>query len=286
MPPIALDAAFHPQAPWPAIPDAVTDAGRKAHVSGTTTEHTEPPKYHSTRALADYTNAGQTAVTAVQQGLHQHYMPSDEDLFVHRAEADVVRSAALYLLHPVNMALNLRSLVTYKCCSEFKKNTVRCDIVYSRRVGNTNTTTPFAVVEFKNRGVVDRNQHPWDQALTSNRTTGALLTQQVFAAAPFNGDIDEVVGQAPTNAAGEITYFEENPLILLKQAASYAITYRTRYVALFDWDTLILVYFNDLSVANKFGGDGVQTTVIRNKGQMRLALLGFLELALVQPAVV
>ncbi|KAL2134165.1 hypothetical protein VTI74DRAFT_864 [Chaetomium olivicolor] len=83
------------------------------------------------------------------------------------------------------MALSFRSPITYKCCSEFKKNTVRCDIVYSRRVGNSNSTTPFAVVEFKNRGVVDRDRHPWDRALTAGRNSGALLTQQVFAAAPF-----------------------------------------------------------------------------------------------------
>ncbi|KAK4175901.1 hypothetical protein QBC36DRAFT_378940 [Triangularia setosa] len=112
------------------------------------------------------------------------------------------------------------------------------------------------------------------------------MRPQVFAATPFNNDVNEVVGRAPMNDSGEMTYFEKNPLILLKQAAAYAISYSTRYVALFDWNTLILIHFKDLSVVNKYCGDGIETTVIRNQGHMRMALLGFLQLALAQPAVV
>ena len=283
MAPTTLYAVFNPQATWPTIPDAVTDTGRKAHISGKTTERTAPPKYHESRPLNDYTAAGQAAVAAVQADLQQHYMPSGEDLFAHRAEADVVRSAALYLLHPVNMALNFRSPLDYKCFSEFKANTVRSDVVFIRRADNGVGVSCFAVLEFKNRGVLDLHRHPWDQTLTSGRNTGALLTQQVLASNAFGGNINLVVGNAPENDAEEMTYFDGNPLILVKQAALYAIKYKTKYVALFDWNTLILIYFNNLDIVGEYCGDGIRTTIIRNRGEMRLALMGFLELAISQP---
>jgi hypothetical protein len=288
--PQTLLAAFRPDGTWPNIPNAV-EADLKAHTPGTgsTTEQTEPPKYHESRHVNEYTSVGQTALAmpAVQGQLQQNFMPSDEDLFAHRSEADVVRSAALYLLHPVNMALSFRSPRNYKCSSEYTTNTpssdtpfrgkVRSDIVFFRQSGTT--MQPMAVLEFKNRGILDHHPDLWNKTLTAQRTSGALLTPQVLASAKFGGNLDYVVANAPDNAAHEMTYFDGNPLILVKQAAAYAIGHRTRYVALFDWNTLILIHFNKLDLASKYCGDSIRTTIIRNQAEMRLALLGFLEMA-------
>jgi hypothetical protein len=287
MPPQTLLAAFRPDGTWPNIPNVV-EADLKAHTpgSGSTTEQTEPPKYHESRPVSDYTNAGQAALVTLQGQLQQNFMPSEEDLFAHRSEADVVRSAALYLLHPVNMALSFRAPRTYKCSSEYISNTarrgnVRSDIVFFRQNGTA--MQPMAVLEFKNRGILDHHPDSWNKTLTAQRATGALLTPQVLASAKFGGAIDNVVANAPDNAAHEMTYFDGNPLILVKQAAAYAISYKTKYVALFDWNTLILIHFNSLDIAGNYCGDGIHTTIIRNQAEMRLALLGFLELAHHQP---
>lgn len=40
------------------------------------------------------------------------------------------------------------------------------------------------------------------------------------------------------------------------------------------------MHFNNLELENNYCGDGISTTIIiRNKAEMRLALMGFLELA-------
>jgi hypothetical protein len=97
--------------------------------------------------------------------------------------------------------------------------------------------------------------------------------------ATFQGNINLVVGEAPENKVGEYTYFDGNPWVLVKQATAYALSYRTRYIALCDWDTLILIHFNQLSMLNTYGGDDIRTTIIRDQAQMRLALLGFPDMA-------
>jgi hypothetical protein len=282
-----LFAALRREGAWPAIPNAV-EGDLRAHTraKGSTTEKVEPPTYHESRPVDDYTRAGRAALEAVQGQLQQRFMPSDEDLFAHRSEADVVRSAALYLLHPVNMALSFRGPRNYKCSSEYTGNTggkVRSDVVFFRQNGGPNMQ-PMAVLEFKNRGILDHRPDLWNNTLTAQRSTGALLTQEVLASARFGGNLKNVVDYAPDNIElGQMTYFDGNPLILVKQAAAYAIVNKTRYVALFDWNTLILIHFHQLDLVSKHCGDGIRTTIIREKAEMRLALLGFLELAHHEP---
>lgn len=69
----------------------------------------------------------------------------------------------------------------------------------------------------------------------------------------------------------------------MKQAASYATRQRIQYVALFDWDVLVLVKFIEMDprldvddLIDNGVGDWCETTIITRSHEMRAALLGFL----------
>ena len=71
----------------------------------------------------------------------------------------------------------------------------------------------------------------------------------------------------------------------MKQASSYAITHGTRYVALFNWDSLVLCYVSQLDVTQDLDtrvdngiGEYCDIDIINFKDshKMRLVLLGFL----------
>ncbi|KAI0814472.1 hypothetical protein GGR55DRAFT_631982 [Xylaria sp. FL0064] len=89
--------------------------------------------------------------------------------------------------------------------------------------------------------------------------------------------------------ADENTFFEDNSRKLLKQAAAYAIHHRTSYVAIFNWDFLVLIHFSQLQAGQSQQalrlqgcGDYCYITIIENKStatDLRAALLGFLLLA-------
>lgn len=74
-----------------------------------------------------------------------------------------------------------------------------------------------------------------------------------------------------------MTLFDRNSRILLKQAVNYANVYRTKYIAFFDWNVLVL-----LVLANQEGNDGGEwchVTLVSDRLNIRRALLGFLERA-------
>ncbi|KAL2887657.1 hypothetical protein HOO65_050778 [Ceratocystis lukuohia] len=61
------------------------------------------------------------------------------------------------------------------------------------------------------------------------------------------------------------------------QGVNYSYSYQTQYVAFFDWDVLLLLYFGDRTEWS--GGTWCCLTIIKDKSHMRKALLGFLERA-------
>ncbi|KAH8745180.1 hypothetical protein F5883DRAFT_511031 [Diaporthe sp. PMI_573] len=142
-----------------------------------------------------------------------------EDAMVHYNESDVVRTAAMYLVHPVVAALNadLHMAGRLLLQSEDILGQVRSDITFYRNDG-TPDPRPIAVLEFKRRGIIRPGQ---------------------FAAA-----IPAVV---PAPGA---TLFDYEALKLIKQACAYAIVFRTKHVALCDWNYLVLCYFVDMQYTN------------------------------------
>ncbi|RSL78765.1 hypothetical protein CEP51_007929 [Fusarium floridanum] len=76
---------------------------------------------------------------------------------------------------------------------------------------------------------------------------------------------------------GKPTSFEGNAEILLKQAVNYACLYQTKYIAFFDWETLVLIYLGNIE--KRIGGNWCHVEIVTDRRQMRRALLGFLEAA-------
>jgi hypothetical protein len=151
---------------------------------------------------------------------------------------------------------------------------VRADISYYKNVPNSNVMRAFAVVEFKKRGVIVSQEFRTAQRLTH---------------VPSQNEINAIVHSAQqyiqSTPPGDASFFAGNSRTLIKQAASYAIRHRTRYVALFDWDTLVLADFvmmnpalSTHTLSQNGVGDYCETTIIRSNQShnMRAALLGFL----------
>ncbi|RYC54060.1 hypothetical protein CHU98_g12149 [Xylaria longipes] len=213
------------------------------HISGSTTLNTDPPRFFVGVSHEAWENA-----------------------MWHLSEGDVVRAAAMYLLHPINQALSAIPdfASSIRCLSEQTTNGVRGDIAFNRL--RSNERRCFAVVEFKKRGIIDDNEFR-RAARTITRTSVAQHVQDAMN-------------------MRERTFFQDNSVKLMKQAAAYAIRNRTRYVALFNWDHLVLIRFLGLdprlSLKTLIGngvGDYCEISMIKyDTGShiMRAALLGFL----------
>jgi hypothetical protein len=249
-----------------------------ASMSGDSTRNTDPPYFsipaqpqhavhQNWHALGTAAVANIPNIAAPAHPLNHEFVYFPEAATYHNSEGDVVRSAAQYLLHPVNQALSSVPGALIRCQSEATTNRVRSDITYYRGPNAQNPAyKAFAVVEFKKRGVI----------------TQAEFTNTVRHQAPPNAQ------QAATTVAaalalpnGNETYFDGDALILIKQAASYAVAHRTPFVALFDWDFLVLVHFTQMPAGMADVGDYCELEIIpqAQSQRMRGALLGFMAYA-------
>lgn len=184
-----------------------------------------------------------------------------ETTFEHKNEGDVVRAAALYLIHPVNQTLSVHPSIagTIICQSEFTTQKVRSDMTYWKNTAGGRKQ--FAVVEFKKRTSI-----PAAEFSRAARHTGAT---------PDQATITQISTLAYKQPDG--TYYSGNSTTLLKQAGSYAVAHDCKYVALFDWDHLVLIKFVELDVPSKSVGQYCETTVIPSTSKdVRAALVGFL----------
>lgn len=214
-----------------------------------------------TSALAPFAQSWAQWTSSYSVDRENVYMK--EQAMLHCNESDVVRTAAMYLVHPVVTALNadLNMPGGLLLQSEDTLSQVRSDITFYRNNG-TPDPRPIAVVEFKRRGIIRPGQ---------------------FAAAT----------PAVTPAPGA-TLFEYAALKLIKQACACAVVFRTRHIALCDWNYLVLCYFIDMPYNNPTNvGTKVEIQVIpigtpstqnrlgfnnsNNSHLFRPALLGFLK---------
>lgn len=213
----------------------------------------------------------------VQQILQNENLYHEEPVTRHASEGDVVRSAAMYVLHPVNQALAVHPNTTgsVTCLAETTANKLRADITYFRNAAPSKRA--FAVVEFKKRQLIDPSQFEKAEKINSARTQAQVIQQ-----AP------DLVARAADNN-DDRTFYDLYSCKLMKQAAAYATQHRTKYVALFNWGVLVLVKFQAMELANTAGvmftpeqlrrngvGEWCQTTIIKEQHHMRPALLGFL----------
>jgi len=222
--------------------------------SSTSTANAAPPKFWKVRTYNQWNNYADTVLSAVGNALGAR-LPELEDSMFLKVEADVIRASILYLLHPVNQALSARHPGEIRCNSETTNNKKgRCDITYSRAQGPD--WIPFAVIEIKRQGAIRGHE------FTASRTS----------------DANHSFHQALNDPNSRGSLFNGNSYFLMQQASHYAVNENTQFVALFDWDTLFLNRFSNLSPAVDVG-DWSYGTLIRGRAQMRRALLGFLEKA-------
>lgn len=227
-------------------------------------------------------------------------IPETEKNIQHGNEADIVRTATLYLVHPVIQALCAHP--SYQDCliskSEDTQGGTRTDVtfkkVYFNQAGQQKTRS-FAILEFKRRGAIqgDDFRHqalgPPGSVLPASNTLyvaiGQVPSPQQLAA------VTAIVPPAPPNPNIPRTMFTGGPLALIKQATAYSIEHRTQYVVLFNYDWMICCYFPWLDPtkskvtlsANNRASQGefpVEVDIYRyspaNVAEMRLALLGFM----------
>lgn len=237
----------------------------------------------------------------------KYFVPEREDNIFHSNEADVVRSADLYLIHPVMQALAAhpryhRNVVSR---SEDTLKESRTDMTFYQPVQG-GPPRPFAVVEYKKReafkaagfnheakipNALRANVQALQAEFDNNRPTPTPQSQAAFK------QLFEGCGVKADDSDSTLFSGSENNLI--KQAASYMVAYRVRHVALFNWDCLVLCYFPWLDRSRSEqqlegdykGARGTKNTAARpgipypvevdiyphSDTKMRLALMAFMQ---------
>ena len=228
-----------------------------AHANSHTAEATDAPKVWWERPATYWAQSGQGLLAQAYQNASLHtYVPAIERPFQFQTEADVVRATTLYLVHSVNQAINVRFNNIVLCAAEDRADgQLRCDLTWKYRTGNG--WHYIAVLELKNRGVLNKQHFLIARADPNN-------SQQKVAAAQNRGGRSWLV---------------LNALAVSKQAAAYALDRHTRYVALFDWDSLFLYEFRQADSRTNGVGNVAWGTWVDSNAQgitFRKVLLGWL----------
>ncbi|KAI0517555.1 hypothetical protein F5B22DRAFT_603366 [Xylaria bambusicola] len=235
---------------------------------GTKTSQIDAPKFWISTNERGWSEPAHNTLRPMNMNALQEQVSWPEPSMRLACEADVVRAAALYLLHPINQVLSARYPNDYRCNSEVAGSGVRGDVSLLK-LGGRRT---FAIVEFKRSGIIS----PMEFADAQRTLTGNPNTH----AAEISQHVQNVI--AADNGDNRFSAFEGNSFSLMKQAAAYAVQYSTRFVAIFGWDYLVLVYFPelDMNLREPEGcGNYCEITMIPNNPpspNLRAALLGFL----------
>lgn len=215
--------------------------------------------------------------------------------------------------------------------AEDTSNKTRTDItIYKLDQGSKQNFVPLAVIEFKRRTIItgndfkhclpkftskiklsvqgapSRNHDEFFATMSIRNVPSTIDPAAHLAWSAARNELITVVSD-PSNKtdldehmvrtqAVQSTLFPHGPQRLIQQATSYAIEHRTRYVALCDYDYLVLCYFHWLDTSQSCGNLRVHNHNTSNRyplevdiyplkstqafpsesGLMRQALLGFL----------
>lgn len=218
---------------------SVDPKNKDPNSSSATTADVTPPRFAHKVLYTDWTAVCkafmglgplQPMFNMPQNGLTNEYLYLKDEALHHASEADVVRTAALYVLHPINKAFNAHPYFagTVTCRSEasLKSNGLRADVTYFKNpTGQVAGATQraYAVIEFKKRHLIDVAQFEYAERVNSSHNE-----QDVRRQAPA------ICIQAGGTSGQGTTFYKRYSCKLMKQAAAYAIGQRTKYVALFD----------------------------------------------------
>lgn len=231
---------------------------------GGSTQAATPPAVWFKKNAGHYIDKASEICARNEAALKRSYLPAPYSPCILESEADIVRSAALWLLHPVIIALQ-SEFKSVGCYAEVTIDDCRCDAMVKIN-GET-----MVVLEYKNRGHVNRAQ--FDKGLIRD---------------PSYSNRDEILDMI--NAAMQTSnksLMAHNAVCLTKQAAAYATKWQTRYVGLFDWDNFFLWNFAGCDFrrgasrnSSSLGADGharwAWGTPVERREDYRKALLGFI----------
>ena len=227
-----------------------------------TTMATPPPKIWFRVYAGEYEDIADQHLRQqhIRNALSRAFLPSQESPLCLASESDIVRASALWFLHPVIKAM--QTLVPgATCAAEVVEPGVRCDVLI--KVGSLN----IAVLEYKNRGYLSRED--FSQGLvedSSERNTAEILRK-------MEPSKSKTATQSKTDSR-----LGGNATILTKQAGAYATRFGTKYVALFDWDSLFLWNFAALKFTSPrtgIHGNWAYGTWVDGRDRFRRVLLGF-----------
>ncbi|KAK7711925.1 hypothetical protein SLS64_005196 [Diaporthe eres] len=234
----------------------------RAKPSGTTTAECTPPSCGINIPLKHWADlASDLCLEKYKDELRSAFLPTVDSFIEFKSEADVADASTLYLTHPVHVAYQLvhssdqdRRVDQLTIPLRRMTPSSRVDRAYfSGRPSNEetpgNSSNVFAVLEYKKFQGLSRDQ--FNRGMVSNSSDfGTSLKYPRF------------VKQ------------DSNATVFLQQATHYAMRYRTPFVALCDYNTLILLVMT--KVEKNHGGQYTYLTMVENPSKMRKAYLGFL----------
>ena len=226
--------------------------GKSAHVSGTNTYNCTPPSSafgipveHWIEKADQLCLVDQNHRSKLQQG----YLPGCGAGQLINSEEDVVNASALYFTHPVDTALGLVHPEDSYLCEVIKgkdqdsgptSGASRVDRMYFKgrpadRNAPGNSLNTMACLEFKRA-----------KALNPQEFRRIIVTTREA----FQGRVDAAEADDDQYSQQEI-----NVSTNLSQATHYAIKFKTPFVALFDYNTLILLVMTQVDEFEGTGGD-------------------------------
>ncbi|KAM0417398.1 hypothetical protein ACHAPT_012633 [Fusarium lateritium] len=224
----------------------------EAHVSDPSTDSAKPPKFGL--CLQDFFARSSTAPLN-HSCLEESYLTTWEETRSLLHEADVSDASASQLINPVNLALSAHHprQVFQRSQEAFDATGALARAYKTWHRYLDGGILHFAVLDYQRPGVIRPQE--FAQALCKQENFSQQLAK-----------------------AGKIsTLFSRNSHILLKQAVNYSRQYKTKYIALFDWDALLLIYLEDAK--DMSGGTWCCIELLTDRSRFRRALLGFLEAA-------
>lgn len=237
------------------------------NAKGSSTRKAQAPAIWFHKDVRDYYDRASAAIDDenIKRRLRRTYLPGPYFPCVLSTETDVVQATVLWLLHPVIKALQFLH-PKVESAAEVIKHDSRCDALI--RINNV----PVAVIEYKTRGHLQRKEFE-----------SARLD---FPSPDQADEMSKVIDKIAKPRSFQ-TLMEQNAAILTKQAAAYSFNWRTRFVALFDWDNLFLWHFDGLSWKMPPAPKGINQTRqvghaqwargtwVDQREHYRMALLGF-----------
>ncbi|POS78955.1 hypothetical protein DHEL01_v202642 [Diaporthe helianthi] len=222
--------------------------------SGKYTHDSEPPNCAIGIPLKHWTEMAEKCLEKHKHDLAAKYLPEIRDTIEFKSEADVVKASALYLIQPVEDAYRLAHPGDI-CLDELTKgSSSRVDSAYfsgppDNKQAPGSSSNIFTVLEYKKFKSLSRKHFKF-------------------------GIVSEYKHYRNAQEIPRFADTDSNTEIILKQATHYSWAFGTPFVALCDYNTLVLLFIN--IEQDKKGGPHAYMTVVTDSREMRKAYLGFL----------